>query len=103
MTCTVPGCFAKTFRRNLCRNHFYLWSDAGPSKPRHRDPDVPAAGPVPTRKETSAASPVPPSMVCRCAAPIIMPVDSIFPFPGAMMCQRCGRPPIGSLSRKEPT
>ena len=92
MTCTVDGCYAMTFRRNLCRHHFYAWNDQlQTTAPRKR-------------KETLRATPVPPSTwtyYCTCPAPIIMPTGLV---PSAVQCQRCGKPPLDSLSpRKELT
>jgi hypothetical protein len=53
VTCSTPGCYAKSFRRNLCRNHFYMW-DAALTK-----------GSGLTRKESSDVTPTPTSFTLR--------------------------------------
>lgn len=103
MRCISDGCFAKVYQRNLCRNHYEMWRDQLP----------PPTGPGTSRKGTPMSSPAPTSVdqrfvnhrdrhgssVCVCVAPITTGVP---PFPGALMCVRCFKPPADSLTLNPP-
>lgn len=82
MTCSVSGCYAMTFRRNLCRNHFYMWSDQlETAAPGVVKGDLRGA-PAPTRTRERYAGP------CRCETPQPQPVI----WWGCFECAACGMP-----------
>jgi len=98
MTCSTPGCYAKAFRRNLCRNHFYMWDAAlskGSGLTRKESSDV---TPTPTPKREWRYSPRKPWCLCETPRPAVIALFSrivldVEPGPGTPVeCNSCGMP-----------
>lgn len=87
MKCSVDGCYARVYFRGMCRAHYRMWREALLS-------DDPTTEPGFTERRASDVPPAPFSPVCRCATPMVVTVN---PFPGARMCNTCGKPTRESL------
>jgi hypothetical protein len=87
MTCTVDGCYARTFRKNLCRNHFYMWSDHIPATASGSTERGLRATPTPTRPPASYGMPTY-AGPCRCETP----QPRFIPWFGGHECAACGMP-----------
>lgn len=87
MTCSIEGCYAKTFRRNLCRNHFYMWIDQTVTTPRFQERKTSVATPASTRGLRAHNTP-PYNGPCRCD----VPRPHRIPWFGCYECLNCGMP-----------
>jgi hypothetical protein len=100
MKCSVDGCYAKTFRRGCCRNHFYMWDAVltkGSGLTERSPSDVRPAPPSrPHRREYRVTE----KRSCRCedSNPTVLAwfsrrVLDVAPQPGSIVeCGSCGMP-----------
>ena len=85
MTCSTPGCYAKAFNRNLCRNHFYMWKAAIPAtQPRQEKERNLRATPAAFRARNDEPYIGP----CRCE----QPNPQRIPMFNCYQCANCGMP-----------
>ena len=97
MTCSTPGCYAKAFRRNLCRNHFYMWESALSKGSGLTERSLSDVRPAPSSRRYSN-KPRKPWCLCETPRPAVIALFSrivldVEPGPGTPVeCNSCGMP-----------